>query len=84
MAAQAIRGGSICCAPAIESETLSRFVDWEGSQHLHPLWRWGGRFCSRYGANGKPGRSFTSSNADANGSGADSLTLLGGGSVILA
>lgn len=77
MAAQAIRSGSIKNALVIGSETLSRFVDWKDRNTCILFGDGAGAFVLQ--ASEKPG-GILSAVMHSDGSGADSLTLLGGGS----
>jgi len=77
MAAQAIRSGSIKSALVIGSETLSRFVDWKDRNTCILFGDGAGAFILQ--ASDKPG-GVLSAVMHSDGSGADSLTLLGGGS----
>ena len=77
MAAQAIRSGSIKSALVIGSETLSRFVDWKDRNTCILFGDGAGAFVLQ--ASDKPG-GVLSAVMHSDGSGADSLTLLGGGS----
>jgi 3-oxoacyl-[acyl-carrier-protein] synthase-3 len=77
MAAQAIRSGSIKNALVIGSETLSRFVDWKDRNTCILFGDGAGAFVLQ--ASDKPG-GVLSAVMHSDGSGADSLTLLGGGS----
>ncbi|MBI5964169.1 MAG: ketoacyl-ACP synthase III [Chloroflexi bacterium] len=77
MAAQAIRSGSIKNALVIGSETLSRFVDWKDRNTCILFGDGAGAFVLQ--ASDKPG-GVLSAVMHSDGSGSDSLTLLGGGS----
>ncbi|MBM3181185.1 MAG: ketoacyl-ACP synthase III [Chloroflexi bacterium] len=77
MAAQAIRSGSIKNALVIGTETLSRFVDWKDRNTCILFGDGAGAFVLQ--ASEKPG-GVLSAVMRSDGSGADSLTLLGGGS----
>jgi len=77
MAAQAIRSGSIKNALVIGTETLSRFVDWKDRNTCILFGDGAGAFVLQ--ASEKPG-GVLSAVMHSDGSGADSLTLLGGGS----
>lgn len=77
MAAQAIRSGSIKNALVIGTETLSRFVDWTDRNTCILFGDGAGAFVLQ--ASEKPG-GVLSAVMHSDGSGADSLTLLGGGS----
>ena len=76
MAAQAIRSGSIKNALVIGTETLSRFVDWKDRNTCILFGDGAGAFVLQ--ASDKPG-GVLSAVMHSDGSGADSLTLLGGG-----
>ncbi|MBI3168420.1 MAG: ketoacyl-ACP synthase III [Chloroflexi bacterium] len=76
MAAQSIRSGSIKNALVIGSETLSRFVDWKDRGTCILFGDGAGAFVVQ--ASDKPG-GVLSAVMHSDGSGADSLTLLGGG-----
>jgi 3-oxoacyl-[acyl-carrier-protein] synthase-3 len=76
MAAQAIRSGSIKNALVIGSETLSRFVNWKDRNTCILFGDGAGAFVLQ--ASDKPG-GVLSAVMHSDGSGADSLTLLGGG-----
>lgn len=77
MAAQAIRSGSIKNALVIGAETLSRFVDWQDRSTCILFGDGAGAFVLQ--ATDKPG-GVLSSVLHSDGSGGDSLSLLGGGS----
>ena len=77
MAAQAIRSGSIKNALVIGSETLSRFVNWKDRNTCILFGDGAGAFVLQ--ASDIPG-GVLSAVMHSDGSGADSLTLLGGGS----
>jgi len=77
MATQAIRSGSIKNALVIGTETLSRFVDWTDRNTCILFGDGAGAFVLQ--ASEKPG-GVLSAVMHSDGSGADSLTLLGGGS----
>ena len=77
MAAQAIRSGSIKNALVIGTETLSRFLDWKDRNTCILFGDGAGAFVLQ--ASEKPG-GVLSAVMHSDGSGADSLTLLGGGS----
>jgi len=77
MAAQSIRSGSIKNALVIGTETLSRFVDWKDRNTCILFGDGAGAFVLQ--ASEKPG-GVLSAVMHSDGSGADSLTLLGGGS----
>ncbi len=77
MAAQAIRSGSIKNALVIGSETLSRFVDWKDRNTCILFGDGAGAFVLQ--ASDKPG-GILSAVMHSDGSGSESLTLLGGGS----
>ena len=77
MAAQAIRSGSIKNALVIGTETLSRFVDWKDRNTCILFGDGAGAFVLQ--ASERPG-GVLSAVMHSDGSGADSLTLLGGGS----
>lgn len=76
MAAQAIRSGSIKNALVIGSETLSRFVNWKDRSTCILFGDGAGAFVLQ--SSDKPG-GVLSAVMHSDGSGADSLTLLGGG-----
>ena len=76
MAAQSIRSGSIKNALVIGSETLSRFVNWKDRGTCILFGDGAGAFVLQ--ASDKPG-GVLSAVMHSDGSGADSLTLLGGG-----
>ncbi|MFM8877067.1 MAG: beta-ketoacyl-ACP synthase III [Anaerolineae bacterium] len=76
MAAQSIRSGSIKNALVIGSETLSRFVNWKDRSTCILFGDGAGAFVLQ--ASDKPG-GVLSAVMHSDGSGADSLTLLGGG-----
>lgn len=76
MAAQAIRSGSIKNALVIGTETLSRFVDWKDRGTCILFGDGAGAFVLQ--ASDKPG-GVLSAVMHSDGSGADALTLLGGG-----
>ena len=76
MAAQSIRSGSIKNALVIGSETLSRFVDWKDRGTCILFGDGAGAFVLQ--ASDNPG-GVLSAVMHSDGSGADSLTLLGGG-----
>jgi 3-oxoacyl-[acyl-carrier-protein] synthase-3 len=76
MAAQSIRSGSIKNALVIGSETLSRFVNWKDRSTCILFGDGAGAFVLQ--ASEKPG-GVLSAVMHSDGSGADSLTLLGGG-----
>jgi 3-oxoacyl-[acyl-carrier-protein] synthase-3 len=76
MAAQAIRSGSIKNALVIGTETLSRFVDWKDRGTCILFGDGAGAFVLQ--ASDKPG-GVISAVMHSDGSGADALTLLGGG-----
>jgi 3-oxoacyl-[acyl-carrier-protein] synthase-3 len=76
MAAQAIRSGSIKNALVIGTETLSRFVDWKDRNTCILFGDGAGAFVLQASPN--PG-GVLSAVMHSDGSGADSLTLLGGG-----
>ena len=76
MAAQSIRSGSIKNALVIGSETLSRFVDWKDRGTCILFGDGAGAFVLQ--ASDKPG-GVLSAVMHSDGSGADTLTLLGGG-----
>lgn len=77
MAAQAIRSGSIKNALVIGTETLSRFVNWKDRNTCILFGDGAGAFVLQ--ASEKPG-GVLSAVMHSDGSGANSLTLLGGGS----
>ena len=77
MAAQSIRSGSIKNALVIGAETLSRFVNWKDRGTCILFGDGAGAFVLQ--ASEKPGGVY-SAVMHSDGSGADSLTLLGGGS----
>lgn len=77
MAAQAIRSGSIKNALVIGTETLSRFVNWKDRNTCILFGDGAGAFVLQ--ASERPG-GILSAVMHSDGSGADSLTLLGGGS----
>ncbi|WKZ37993.1 MAG: beta-ketoacyl-ACP synthase III [Anaerolineales bacterium] len=77
MAAQAIRSGSIKNALVIGTETLSRFVNWKDRNTCILFGDGAGAFVLQ--ASDRPG-GVLSAVMHSNGSGANSLTLLGGGS----
>ena len=77
MAAQAIRSGSIKNALVIGTETLSRFLDWKDRNTCILFGDGAGAFVLQ--ASERPG-GVLSAVMHSDGSGADSLTLLGGGS----
>lgn len=77
MAAQAIRSGSISNALVIGAETLSRFVDWKDRNTCILFGDGSGAFVLQ--ASDKPG-GVLSAVMHSDGSGADLLTLAGGGS----
>ncbi len=77
MAAQAIRSGSIKNALVIGSETLSRFIDWKDRSTCILFGDGAGAFVLQ--ASDHPG-GVLSAVMHSDGSGADSLSLLGGGS----
>jgi len=77
MAAQAIRSGSIKNALVIGSETLSRFIDWKDRSTCILFGDGAGAFVLQ--ASDQPG-GVLSAVMHSDGSGADSLSLLGGGS----
>lgn len=77
MAAQAIRSGSIKNALVIGTETLSRFVNWKDRNTCILFGDGAGAFILQ--ASDQPG-GVLSAVMHSDGSGADSLTLLGGGS----
>ena len=76
MAAQAIRSGSIKNALVIGSETLSRFTNWKDRNTCILFGDGAGAFVLQ--ASDNPG-GLLSAVMHSDGSGADSLTLLGGG-----
>ena len=76
MAAQSIRSGSIKNALVIGSETLSRFTNWKDRSTCILFGDGAGAFVLQ--ASEKPG-GVLSAVMHSDGSGADSLTLLGGG-----
>lgn len=76
MAAQAIRSGSIKNALVIGAETLSRFTNWKDRNTCILFGDGAGAFVLQ--ASDKPG-GLLSAVMHSDGSGADSLTLLGGG-----
>jgi len=76
MAAQAIRSGSIKNALVIGTETLSRFVNWKDRNTCILFGDGAGAFVIQ--ASERPG-GILSAVMHSDGSGADSLTLLGGG-----
>ncbi len=76
MAAQSIRSGSIKSALVIGSETLSRFVNWKDRNTCILFGDGAGAFVLQ--ASDQPG-GVLSAVMHSDGSGADSLTLLGGG-----
>jgi 3-oxoacyl-[acyl-carrier-protein] synthase-3 len=76
MAAQAIRSGSIKNALVIGSETLSRFTNWKDRNTCILFGDGAGAFVLQ--ASDKPG-GLLSAVMHSDGSGADALTLLGGG-----
>lgn len=76
MAAQAIRSGSIKNALVVGTETLSRFVDWKDRNTCILFGDGAGAFVLQ--ASDNPG-GVLSAVMHSDGSGADSLTLLGGG-----
>ena len=76
MAAQSIRSGSIKNALVIGSETLSRFVNWKDRNTCSLFGDGAGAFVLQ--ASDQPG-GVLSAVMHSDGSGADSLTLLGGG-----
>lgn len=76
MAAQAIRSGSIKNALVIGSETLSRFTNWKDRNTCILFGDGAGAFVLQ--ASDKPG-GLLSAVMRSDGSGADALTLLGGG-----
>lgn len=76
MAAQSIRSGSIKNALVIGSETLSRFVNWKDRNTCILFGDGAGAFVLQ--ARDQPG-GVLSAVMHSDGSGADSLTLLGGG-----
>ena len=76
MAAQSIRSGSIKNALVIGSETLSRFVNWKDRSTCILFGDGAGAFVLQ--ASDQPG-GVLSAVMHSDGSGADSLTLLGGG-----
>ena len=76
MAAQSIRSGSIKNALVIGSETLSRFVNWKDRNTCILFGDGAGAFVLQ--ASDQPG-GVLSAVMHSDGSGADSLTLLGGG-----
>lgn len=76
MAAQAIRSGSIKNALVIGTETLSRFVNWKDRNTCILFGDGAGAFVLQ--ASDRPG-GVISAVMHSDGSGADSLTLLGGG-----
>jgi 3-oxoacyl-[acyl-carrier-protein] synthase-3 len=76
MAAQAIRSGSIKNALVIGSETLSRFTNWKDRNTCILFGDGAGAFVLQ--ASDQPG-GVLSAVMHSDGSGADSLTLLGGG-----
>ncbi|MCE9647403.1 MAG: ketoacyl-ACP synthase III [Chloroflexi bacterium] len=76
MAAQAIRSGSIKNALVIGTEVLSRFVNWKDRNTCILFGDGAGAFVLQ--ASDKPG-GVLSAVMHSDGSGADSLTLLGGG-----
>ncbi len=76
MAAQAIRSGSIKSALVIGTETLSRFLNWKDRNTCILFGDGAGAFVLQ--ASDKPG-GVLSAVMHSDGSGADSLTLLGGG-----
>jgi 3-oxoacyl-[acyl-carrier-protein] synthase III len=77
MAAQAIRSGSIKNALVIGAETLSRFVNWKDRSTCILFGDGAGAFVLQ--ASDQPG-GVLSAVMHSDGSGGDSLTLLGGGS----
>ena len=77
MAAQAIRSGSIKNALIIGTETLSRFIDWKDRNTCILFGDGAGAFVLQ--ASDQPG-GILSAVMHSDGSGGDSLTLLGGGS----
>lgn len=77
MGAQSIRSGSIKNALVIGAETLTRFVDWKDRSTCILFGDGAGAFVLQ--ANETPG-GVLSAVMRSDGSGADSLTLLGGGS----
>lgn len=77
MAAQAIRSGSIKSALVVGTEVLSRFVNWKDRNTCILFGDGAGAFVLQ--ASDKPG-GVMSAVMHSDGSGADSLTLLGGGS----
>ncbi len=77
MAAQAIRSGSIKNALVIGTETLSRFVNWKDRNTCILFGDGAGAFVLQ--ASDRPG-GVLSAVMHSDGSGANSLTLLGGGS----
>lgn len=77
MAAQAIRSGSIKNALVIGTETLTRFVDWKDRGTCILFGDGAGAFVLQ--ASDQPG-GVLSAVMHSDGSGADSLSLLGGGS----
>ncbi|MDP1716160.1 MAG: beta-ketoacyl-ACP synthase III [Anaerolineales bacterium] len=77
MATQAIRSGSIKNALVIGTETLSRFIDWKDRNTCILFGDGAGAFVLQ--ASERPG-GVLSAVMHSDGSGADSLTLLGGGS----
>lgn len=77
MASQAIRSGSIKSALVIGTETLSRFVNWKDRNTCILFGDGAGAFVLQ--ASDKPG-GILSAVMHSDGSGADALTLLGGGS----
>jgi 3-oxoacyl-[acyl-carrier-protein] synthase-3 len=76
MAAQSIRSGSIKNALVIGTETLSRFINWKDRNTCILFGDGAGAFVLQ--ASDKPG-GVLSAVMHSDGSGADSLTLLGGG-----
>ena len=76
MAAQAIRSGSIKNALIVGTETLSRFINWKDRNTCILFGDGAGAFVLQ--ASDKPG-GVLSAVMHSDGSGADSLTLLGGG-----
>lgn len=76
MASQAIRSGSIKSALVIGTETLSRFVNWKDRNTCILFGDGAGAFVLQ--ASDKPG-GILSAVMHSDGSGADALTLLGGG-----
>ncbi len=77
MAAQAIRSGSMQVAVVIGSETLSRFVNWEDRNTCILFGDGAGAFVLQ--GSEQPG-GVLSATLRSDGSGADLLTILGGGS----